>query len=359
MKAKLLYLLLFTATISFAQSFPPGPDPYSDFYKPIADARSTDARSEAMGLTNVSSWDNINTSFYNPAGLSTIEGIQVSGTYANAYYNYDSASYTYLGVAGKINRYLNFKLSRFTFDANEEVSLFGTDYDTKFTFTTFGFAAEPIKNWHIGTNLKLLETQVVKGDVDRSFIADVGILGHIELGDERHVLKPGASLSNFNAADPAFDVDSKYPIFARIGVSYEYTSSNWMVFDTLPAIAVIAQVDYEDDYTTYYRRSFKSGLELGLAKILYLRAGYYYQTVNEHLCTPSGDIYNPNAFVSAFTYGIGVEAPLHEITKLPIRLKINYARMMEPELINQSIEATNIYASDIFQSLTVRLDWKF
>jgi len=358
MKTSTLLLQLFTVTISFAQ--PAGPDPCADFYKPIADARSTDARSEAMGLTNVSSWDNINTSFYNPAGLSTIEGIQASGTYASAYYNYDSASYTYFGIAGKINRYLNFKLSRFTFDANEEFTIFGTDYDKKFTFTTFGFAAEPIKNWHIGTNLKLLETQWIVGEVNRSLMADIGLLGRIELVDERHVLKPGVSLSNFTATSPAIDTDSKYPIFARLGVSYEYTSTNWMVFDTLPAVTAIVQLDYEDDFTTYYRRAFKAGLEFGLAKILYLRAGYYYQTANEHWCSPYGDLfYSPNAYIAAFTYGIGLEAPLHQITKLPLRLKINYARMMEPELYDEDVISSTIYDSDIFQSLTVRLDWKF
>jgi hypothetical protein len=357
MKTLLIALLLLTTGILYAQ-----PDECNDLFKPIAAARSTDSRSEAMGMTSVSSWDNINTSFDNPAGLSTIEGIQASGTYASAYYQYDSAYYTYFGIAAKVNRYLNFKLSRFEFDANEEFQYpFSNNiYDRKHTITTFGYAAEPIKNWHIGANFKLLETQFVQGTKYSNFMGDVGILGRIVLGNEKHVLKPGLSVSNVSGTTFEFlNEENKYPIFGRLGVSYEYTSTDWTMLDTLPIVSLIAQVDIEDDFTVYYRRAFKMGLEASFAKFVYLRAGYYRQTVSEWLCSVSGDIYTPSAFISALTYGIGIEAPLHEFTNLPIRIKIDYARMMEPELYNEELIPDNEYESDIFQSLTVRLDWKF
>ncbi|PWL32898.1 MAG: hypothetical protein DCO96_00675 [Fluviicola sp. XM-24bin1] len=96
MKTLLIALLLLTTGILYSQ--PAQPDECNDLFKPIAAARSTDSRSEAMGMTSVSSWDNINTSFDNPAGLSTIEGIQASGTYASAYYQYESDIFQSLTV---------------------------------------------------------------------------------------------------------------------------------------------------------------------------------------------------------------------------------------------------------------------
>ncbi|MCR9170946.1 MAG: hypothetical protein NXI10_00525 [bacterium] len=357
MKNALLTILLCNVGLSFAQS--PNPD-CSDYFEPIAAGRSTDARSEAMGLTNVTSWDNINTSFYNPATLSTIEGIQASGTYANAFYNFDEAFYTYLGIGGKINRYLNFKLSRFSFDSNEPIDVFGNVYDRKYTFTTFGYGAELIKNWHLGVNLKHLESQSIQGETFTGFMSDIGVVGKIQLDSNRHVLKPGLSFSNFTASKPENAAnEDKYPIYGRAGISYEFTSINHLIRDTIPLFCAIVQADYEDDFTRPYRRSFKAGVELSLVKMLHLRAGYYYQSTNDVFCSPAGDFLLNDPFINSFTYGIGIEAPIHLWIQLPIRLKVDYARMMEAELYDEDNFPSTGYDAEMFQSLTMRLDWKF
>ncbi len=336
----------------------------TDHYQPISNGRSTDARSEGMGLTAAASFDNINTSFYNPAILSTIQGIQTSGTYVTYTDGIDS-TYSYFGIGGKINRYLSFKVSHFKFDTNDPASIFGDSIHLNQSVSSFGIASSPINHWHVGANFKLLRTELYVDQNNYSYLADIGVLGIYEFWNKKHLFSPGVSLSNFTGTDarvPAtlftsIVTDVAYPSIARAGFRYSYTSQDWKLLDSLPILATTLQLDYENDLSTYFRTAFRSGIEVSMLGLLHLRAGYYRQSADNLVC--GQDVESPayKEYIEAFTFGVGLEAPLHKLYDLPFRIKLDYARGWEPSYYKENYYDHLEGSPRIFNSFTLRLDW--
>ena len=178
------------------------------FTEPYYWGRLTDSRAEAMGMTVAATSENINTSYYNPAGLGTLESIQASGTFSNLIFPYENSSFLYTAIGGKINDYIKVQFSRFSYRNKHGgfgVDAVGNVFEVKPRVNTYtlGVASEPIKNWFFGLNAKITEIGFQKDESAGTLIADVGMIKRFELAknEGHHTVDLGLSMMNFTAND--------------------------------------------------------------------------------------------------------------------------------------------------------------
>ena len=126
--------------------------------------RHPSARAESMGRSFVSNGDDAGSIFYNPAGLSQINGFQSSINYASPLYALTKAKYLFFSSSYKIKNYsiVGLAVNHLTF--GEEFLLTTTNFPDgigeKFTpfitNYTLTFASQPIHNLHFGINSNYL-----------------------------------------------------------------------------------------------------------------------------------------------------------------------------------------------------------
>lgn len=324
-------------------------------FEPYSWGRSTDSRSEAMGLTATTTKNNINTTHYNPAGLGTLEGIQTSVTYATPYYLSENANFLYTAIAGEINDYIKVQFSRFTYQNNiDYIFLGGLESDVFLTSYTLGIGSEPIKGWYFGGNLKVLESSITKGSSVNTLTGDLGVMKSFELSktEGHHVLDLGVSVTNFTAQEVTYKTldntnQMTHPVNAFGGLSYSYSSVNRKIFDSLNLIGATIQADYVNQINLDERQGYRFGVEFALMELIYLRGGYYYLTT----CDFGFPEYNRDN-IQSLTYGVGVAVPLALWTKLPLTLNIDFAKLPQPSYTQNTAQ------EDDFFSFNGHLTWK-
>ncbi len=142
----LLIILLILPNIVTAQ--------YKGFLYESFFARQPGARAEAMGKAYTSIDGDLTTVFFNPAGISSLKGIELNASYTPPPFYLTEAYYTYFAAGVKVNDYLRLSFSQFQFNLGETNLMQSARVYTRNNTLTIG--SEPIKNLYLGLNANLL-----------------------------------------------------------------------------------------------------------------------------------------------------------------------------------------------------------
>ena len=354
MRRLIIILLLTVPTLSFGQ--------YKYYFlKEHFFGRQPSARAEAMGRSYASVDGDLTTASFNPAGVATIKGLEISGSYASPYYLLKKAKYDFVSVGYKIKDYLIIGLNRnhFTFgekinytDINGNILGTYTPYETNYCLT---IASQPIKNLFLGLNTNYFIWQ----PLDKQTTAlhfDFGAIKKFQFAQNEtsgHSVNLGASIVNFNYGKIILDyngnkIPEDLPVIARLGANYQINLDKHLLIDTLNTFKFLIQGEYQDVLNCKYESAIRTGCEIMLLEILSIRAGYYKEIEDDygHSSVNYGQI-------SAITYGFGLQIPLCKLTKIPLNINLDYTSLPQPNY------STVYPRMDNFTTYNLRLNWIF
>lgn len=358
---KIFAVLLFTGIFcdSFSQT-------YSGTLQELFFGWQPSARAEAMGRSFASVPDDALSYYYNPAGLASLEGLNISGSFAGPYYLLDTAKYNYFSASYKIKKYGTVGFSRDYFTYGYDVIVtdeFGNitgKYEPYVTNYRLTLSSEVIKDLLIGVNLNLLQgrygSEVSVGN-ERSnnsdvFYIDLGVLKsfNIQSGKLNHKFNIGTSLINLNSASYGNEASQgdKLPVILRLGASYDLSVNDKSIIKKLNSYNVLVNAEYEDLLNSKYYGGFHSGLEFTFLELLSLRGGYYTMEIDDNCI-------NCKDKLSEFTYGFGVNVPVRQLSdsKIPLEVKFDYINLKQPSHITNKDDWNN------FHVYTIRVNWIF
>lgn len=329
-------------------------------------SRQPSARSEAMGRGYASFGGDLSSVYFNPAGISTIPGLEVDIATASPYYLLEDAHFYFASAGFKISKYLafattvhEFSIPDITFmdaDGNftEHVHFRATDY--KLTL-----ASEPLDHFYVGLNFNL-STMTPQDLTQTSNVGyfDIGLLKEFLVAKTektKQSIQVGGSVVNVNSASMDYESSGgggsqDLPVVSRLGAHYSFMF-NPSRPDSLHWLECIVQTEVEDLLNSKYLTSLKGGLEIKVLELIALRAGYYTQKLH--------DFYIPGenyARISDFTYGIGLELPLEKLThhKFPMNIYFDYTSLPQVKYSDADLPS---YFDPIgnFTSMNMRITW--
>jgi hypothetical protein len=350
-----VFFILILPAISFAQ--------YDGAFDLSFFNRLPSARAEAMGRGYVSVDGDMAGVFFNPASIATLNGLAVNGSFSSPYYLLENARYSFFSAGYGINKYLSAGMSRNHFDYGE--NLFLTDMDgtildsTKpfYTIYSLTLSSQPINNLYIGFNTNYYQEEfhpTVR--VSSTVYFDFGAIKKFNLRQHKyyaHSFSAGVSIINFNLAKVKYETDytdvqheKKLPVITRYGANYAFALDQYLLFDTLKIVEALFQLDYKMLLNSKFRSGIHTGAEILIHEMLAIRAGYYKEKI-DNLGWPESN----EDKLSAFTYGFGVQFPLHKITRIPLHIKFDYTSL--PQVSHSKIHTD----WDNFRTYTFSLNW--
>lgn len=351
MKNSILIVQLLLPTLLFGQ--------YKYFESEMFFGRQPSARAEAMGRSYSAMDGDLTSVYFNPAGVATLKGIELDGSYATPNYSLGKATYKFLSLGYKFNKYIVAGLSVNHFSLEKEIA-FTDDYgNPNYTFIPYTsnysltLASQPIKNLLIGMNTNLFIWNPVK----KNFTAlnfDFGMIKKFELVNGKkykHSINLGTSIKNFNYSKVKINYagsksEEALPVIVKYGANYQITFDKHLLIDSLKTLRLLVHGEYQDLLNSNYYTTSRIGGEIMFLELLSVRAGYFKEKV-ENYGYPDKNM----SEVSAFTYGFGLQIPLHKLTKLPLNINCDYTNLPQPSY-------SKIYTQwDNFQVYNVRLNW--
>ncbi len=323
--------------------------------------RIPNARAEAMGKAYTSIDGDLTATLYNPAGLSNINGLEVTGGYASPFGIFGKNYYLQAGAGYRLNQYMQFAVSSVQYRIDNitvsdiEGNLVNTgDMSTKnYTLTP---ASEPLQRLYVGLNMNYFLYDFVTDDQLKSVYFDLGVIRKFMLLENefsKHTASLAISVSNLNSAKTSgeiygTEVDEALPIIARYGANYQFALDKNLLIKDLTSLEFLAQAEYQDLWNSGYHSSLRFGGEIRLLEILALRAGYYTEQVNDYGYPEA----NKNE-IEDFTYGFGVQVPLDKLTNIPLRINFDYASFP------QTSYSKNVPDSewDNFTAYNLKVNW--
>lgn len=315
--------------------------------------RLPSARAEAMGRSYVNAESDLAGIYFNPATSSSINGHQFSSSVASPYYATDESTFLFAAANYQVSRYLKAGLAMNRWQHNNWKELALAKRDFTLSSYSFNLSSEPLKDFHLGVNASYFVLDYGLGTAGEGVSFDFGLTKKFELHNTKqqgHSLQAGASISNFTNLKVEGEVMSnefniELPVTARGGISYSYRLSENFLIRKLNTLECLVQTEYQHVLNSDYYTTYKAGAEIKLLEILALRAGYYLQEINDY------DISSNHSEASDFTYGFGVEVPLHKLSSFPLRFQLDYTSLPQ--------RPRNDYSPDFrdFHSLSCRLTW--
>lgn len=267
------------------------------------------ARAEAMGRSIASIPGDPNSYYYNPAGLAALNGMNINGggTTAEHYDLYSNASFVFGGASWKFGKLGTLGLSVETFNTGEfELTYLNNNSDTisgKFhnyiNNARLTVCREIIRDLFAGVNLNFFIPDynfgylpLENGNEGGPYLyLDLGVMKTFRFGtkDLKQDLSIGSSLINVNSAGYKYSDGQgvgKLPVIFRIGSSYNLLLNRTFNF--------LINAEYVDIFNSKYYDGIHMGFEFSLEPLLYLRAGYYTQNIQDK------NVYGQ------FTYGAGI-----------------------------------------------------
>ncbi|MEA2095166.1 MAG: PorV/PorQ family protein [Candidatus Cloacimonadota bacterium] len=319
---------------------------YRDAYQELFFGRQPSSRAEAMGRGYVTIDGDIDTYFYNPAGIANINFMDVKFTTSSPYYVIDKARYYQFGSGYNFNNNIIIGFNVNLMSYGEEYGVVDeenpfepfkkvTPYLLNYTLTM----ATPLsENLSVGFNINRF-TENYGGDPHSILFFDVGTIYKHKLTSffaSEDEISFGVSIRNFTFSKVKYDsVDEELPAISRFGISYSF----------LPEInnntvEVLCQAEYQYLLNYDYRDGLHLGLETKFIEMLSLRCGYYYENIDSDNTDQLTD----------FTYGLGIDIPVYKFTDYPINLQIDYTSLPQ-------VSYSQNYDLDNFNSFTVKLSW--
>lgn len=374
--AVILYFI--TTNYSFAQT-------YNGAFYEMFFGRQPSAKAEAMGRSIASIPGDAISYYYNPAGMASLKGLNLNGSFASPYYSLDTARYNFFGASYNIKKYGTVGLSRDYFNYGYEDEIIVTDeignvtgtytYDPDITNYRMTLSSEVIKDLFVGVNLNFLHPDLIPDEYNLTvgnekfqdenvFYFDLGVIKAFNIKSNKlnHNINLGTSLINVNSADYSpidEDQGDKLPVIFRLGASYDLSLDDRSISSKLKSYNFLVNAEYEDLFNSKYYGGFHSGFEFTFLEILSLRAGFYTQDNmnNDASFDDSGNvtINKIENTLNEFTYGFGVNIPIRQLTngKTPIELKFDYANLKQPPYINDEDSPGNYHV------YTIIFNWIF
>ncbi len=308
-----------------------------------------------MGKTYTSIDGDLATIYFNPAGISSIRGVEANSSYTPPGYYLTEGYYTFFAAGVKVNDYLRLAFSQFQFNLGKTEFL-SARVPPFAKHNTLTIASEPIKNLFIGLNANLLvyETGVIGEEI--SFYLDLGAIKKFEFLQKEstgHSVNIGASVSNFTMSvmtfgNNKFESASELPVTGRFGVSYQFLLDKHLLHENLETLKFLIQGDYQNVFNSDFYTAYRGGGEVLLLEILALRIGYYKEEEND-LRLPLEN-YDE---ISAITTGFGLQLPLNKLTNLPLNIRFDYTSLPQQPYSNTFSDFDN------FTTYSLRLNWLF
>ncbi|MDI6765290.1 MAG: type IX secretion system protein PorQ [Bacteroidota bacterium] len=248
------------------------------------------ARSAALGGSFITSTDDPNLIFYNPAGMATLSSTQLSVGYykhlldINAGYVSFGTAIPNFGSVGLGIIYINYGEFERTGEEGRNLGKFGAG---EFTFTA-GYADILLRKLNYGFNVKFIYSSIA--EVHSSAAAlDFGL--QYFLIPDRIII--GASLLNFGTQiDPYVNTREDLPLDIKIGAS--------IYPEHLPAVVMInlhKLNEEQDNFLTRFKQ-FSIGVEFTESPVVKLRFGYNNERRSELKLEQS-------AGLAGFSVGVG------------------------------------------------------
>lgn len=331
-------------------------------FHPFYFGRTPNARAEAMGKAFASIDGDLNATFYNPAGLSNISDLEVTGGYASPYGSVSDPYFLQAGAGYRLNQLLQFSVSSVQFRVDNVIfrDIEGNVIDEKdmsIKNYTLTLASEPVERLYVGLNMNYFLCDLAFDNPLKSVYFDLGLIRKFIISEKKaskHSASLAVSVSNLNSAKASgevfddVDVDEPLPIIARYGANYQFALYKNMLLPNLTTLEFLAQAEYQDLWNSGYHSSMRYGGEIRLLEILALRAGYY----TEHIDDYGYPEVNKNK-IEDFTYGFGVQVPVDKLTNIPLRVNFDFASFP------QTTYSHNISDSewDNFTAYNLKVNW--
>jgi hypothetical protein len=309
-----------------------------------------------MGRAYASIDGDLTSAFFNPAGIATIKGIEVDGSFATPYYSIEQARYTFASVGYRINKNMAVALStnHFSWDRDPIAFVDGAGnvigvWAPKNENYALTFAAQPIKNLMVGLKVNHFRW-TPNGSTSSSTFADFGVIKKFELAEKEasmHTASLGASVSNFTTGklEGGWAIASlELPMIARIGANYQLTLGK-NSSGKLETLQLLLQGEYQGVINSVYETAVRFGGEITVKELISIRAGHYSELQDDF-----GYPINVTS-LSSFTYGLGVQIPLYKLTGTPVNINIDYTLLPQP--------SHSLFAEDYgnFTTLNLRVTW--
>jgi hypothetical protein len=344
-----LYILL-TALLLHAA---PGMAQNKEFFlRELFFNRLPSARAEALGKAYTAIDGDLACIQFNPAGMARIQKTEFNMAQAPpGHYFATKAFYNFYAGGWRPSRYLQVGLSQFMYNSGNEQVLgrVTTPYQQRNTLT---LSSEPLRNLLVGVNVNYLVFQPGNGDkVNRPVYIDAGLIKKIPLPAIHSSLNIGSSITNISkgsltTTSALASIKRDIPMVWRSGVSYQWQFGRAFLLDTVHIVKLLGQVEWQQLLNSAYRKAIRCGAEAQLYNILALRCGYYYETIY-NFGFPDAN----NNKLESITYGFGLQLPLHLLTRLPVNINIDYARLPQ-------ISYSRVFTDwPKFTSYTVRLNY--
>lgn len=323
---------------------------YRDAYYEIFFGRLPSSRAEALGKGYVTIDNDLDTYFFNPAGITNIDQVQFKFTTSNPYYTLDKGRYYQFGLGYN-------SIQEFVIGLNVNLMSYGEKYhvidgntfnpDKKATPYLLNYVltlATPLSNdLSIGFNINYF-IENYSDDPHSTIFFDTGAIYKYKLHSSyasKEVISFGASIKNFAFSKVKYSsFEEDLPVITKVGMNYSFVPSIENI-----KLDVLLQTEYQYLLNYEYRDGLHTGLEFKFYDIIALRCGYYYENIDDNDSSANEDV------LSELTYGIGVDIPISQFVGYPLRLQIDYANLKQPSYV------ANYDKWDNFESLTVKLAW--
>lgn len=260
---KKVILLVFLVLVGFAQSSIARQDTGGEFL-----TWGVGARASGMGEAFCAVADDATAIHFNPAGLGFLKKPAFVGVHSDLYPDLDSGmSHSFLGYAQPVGKntfglglnYLNTGEHIITDDSPDGIGTFKW-YDLA---AIFSLAHSFSDNFSVGANLKYIYSEVyyIKR---KAYAGDLGLLYKTPVKG----LNLGATIENIGSKIYYIDEPQAdgLPANVKVGAAYHFSLGN----KAKAILALDINRPLYDDFIGY-----NTGAELGLFKLLSLRAGYF------------------------------------------------------------------------------------
>jgi len=288
------------------------------------------ARAAGMGRALVAIVDNANTVFWNPGGITFLEGLNIS-------YNYEPKHMRFLGDFEIHNMSLSKKLKSVYFIGFNV----RREYENKRRYRdsdigiSFGYNEN---DFGIGITTKFLYSKpkkyiLHKGELIKSknpsFAADIGVLYSKDYGIKNGYMlqvNVGSSLLNISKGIKFTDyTEWGIPCIFRLGYALKLITPKgegklkWLtIANNLEYLNIMNR---DRNKTEWNYLSLGCGFEFAVYEILFFRIGYHYQ--RDYFYSKSFN----HPYYKGHTYGLGICLPVNYINKsLPLSITYDFAQ---------------------------------
>ncbi len=327
------------------------------------------AKVEAMGMADAAVGGTVASSFFNSAGLGSIEKQEAYFSTSAPFYILKNSSYWYAGYARRIIPRIvaAFSVNNFaTGETTFKVNIGGQKYPVTKGLTSnyaLSVAGTPLKGLYIGFNFNLFRWKLFT-DVSAAttFHIDGGLLYKLAIPDLeklRHHAQFGISINNFTGskitgvAPDGNQSTNELPIIGRFAAAYMFgTDINLPVAGKGP-LDFTFTLEYQNTFNSDFYNSFHVGLESVLWEVLAFRLGYFTQSIDD-----LGQEVNFSR-IRDFTYGFGAIVPLNKLTndKVPLSIHLDYVSLKPPSTSDLSSLKAGTRRIPNMRTFTLRVAW--